>query len=228
MPLPAPAAPVQPGLLAAGGALDSADTRRGDDAARRRGGQPGLFRLQGLRGRPGSRRRASTSSAFPAASNTARRARSASARASGCAGSFRYIGERDLRRHAEIEGLGNIQWSAEAGLGVGYEQRNWRVFTDVRYGFIGHNAWVGEVGADAIAYPIDGPDADRRAAPELLRRQLRQHLLRRVQRGIAANGNLDAFRRQRRSARRRGDLRGALPLQRALGRRGRRQPGTGC
>ena len=42
------------------------------------------------------------------------------------------------------------------GLGIGYEQRNWRVFTDVRYGVIGHNAWVGEVGADGIAYPIDG------------------------------------------------------------------------
>ena len=26
----------------------------------------------------------------------------------------------------------------------------------MRYGFIGHNAWVGEIGADGIAYPIDG------------------------------------------------------------------------
>jgi outer membrane scaffolding protein for murein synthesis (MipA/OmpV family) len=26
----------------------------------------------------------------------------------------------------------------------------------VRYGVIGHNAWVGEVGADGIAYPMEG------------------------------------------------------------------------
>jgi outer membrane scaffolding protein for murein synthesis (MipA/OmpV family) len=26
----------------------------------------------------------------------------------------------------------------------------------VRYGFIGHNAWTGDIGADGIAYPMDG------------------------------------------------------------------------
>ena len=74
----------------------------------------------------------------------------------GLQGSVRYIGERDSDDYAEIEGLDNVDWSFEAGLGVGYEQRNCRVFADVRYGFIGHNAWVGEIGADGIAYPIDG------------------------------------------------------------------------
>ena len=72
----------------------------------------------------------------------------------GIQGSFRYIGERE--GDDEIDGLDDVPWSAEAGLGVGYEQRNWRAFTDVRYGFVGHNAWVGEIGADAIAYPIEG------------------------------------------------------------------------
>lgn len=72
----------------------------------------------------------------------------------GVQGSFRYIGERDSDK--ELQGLDNVPWAAEVGLGVGYEQRNWRAFTDVRYGVIGHNAWVGEVGADAIAYPIEG------------------------------------------------------------------------
>ena len=71
----------------------------------------------------------------------------------GVQGSFRYIGERDKDA---IEGLDDIPWSAEAGLGLGYEQRNWRAFADVRYGFVGHNTWVGELGADAIAYPIEG------------------------------------------------------------------------
>jgi outer membrane scaffolding protein for murein synthesis (MipA/OmpV family) len=74
----------------------------------------------------------------------------------GIQGSFRYLGERDSDDHDQIRGLDDVDWTAEAGLGVGYEQRNWRVFTDVRYGFIGHNAWVGEVGADGIAYPMEG------------------------------------------------------------------------
>jgi outer membrane scaffolding protein for murein synthesis (MipA/OmpV family) len=74
----------------------------------------------------------------------------------GLRGTVRYIGERDSSDHEEIEGLDDVDWSFEAGLGLGYEQRNYRVFTDVRYGFIGHNAWTGDVGADGIAYPMDG------------------------------------------------------------------------
>jgi outer membrane scaffolding protein for murein synthesis (MipA/OmpV family) len=73
----------------------------------------------------------------------------------GVRGTVRYLGERDSDEHEQIEGLDNVDWSFEAGLGVGYEQRNWRAFTDVRYGIIGHNAWVGEIGADGIAYPTD-------------------------------------------------------------------------
>jgi outer membrane scaffolding protein for murein synthesis (MipA/OmpV family) len=74
----------------------------------------------------------------------------------GLQGSARYIGARDSDDYSELEGLENIDWSFEAGLGLGYEQRNYRVFADVRYGIIGHNAWVGDIGADAIAYPMDG------------------------------------------------------------------------
>ncbi len=72
----------------------------------------------------------------------------------GLRGSVRYIGER--KGKDQLQGLDDVPWTFEAGLGVGYEQRNYRVFTDVRYGFIGDNAWVGEVGADGIAYPMDG------------------------------------------------------------------------
>jgi outer membrane protein len=71
----------------------------------------------------------------------------------GIQGSFRYIGER---KKDDIPGLDDVDWTAEAGLGVGYEQRSWRAFADVRYGIIGHNTWVGEIGADAISYPIEG------------------------------------------------------------------------
>jgi outer membrane scaffolding protein for murein synthesis (MipA/OmpV family) len=74
----------------------------------------------------------------------------------GLQGSARYISARDSDDHPEIRGLDDIDWSFEAGLGLGYEQRNYRVFADLRYGFIGHHAWVGDIGADGIAYPLDG------------------------------------------------------------------------
>jgi outer membrane scaffolding protein for murein synthesis (MipA/OmpV family) len=74
----------------------------------------------------------------------------------GLRGSVRYIGTRNSSNHDELTGLDNVPWTFEAGLGIGYEQRNYRVFGDVRYGIIGTNAWVGDLGADAIAYPVDG------------------------------------------------------------------------
>jgi outer membrane scaffolding protein for murein synthesis (MipA/OmpV family) len=74
----------------------------------------------------------------------------------GLRGSVRYISERNSSDFSEINGLDDIPWAFEAGLGLGYEQRNYRVFGDVRYGIIGSNAWVGDLGADAIAYPVDG------------------------------------------------------------------------
>lgn len=74
----------------------------------------------------------------------------------GLRGTMRYLPHRNSRHHEELTGLDNIPWAFETGLGVGYEQRNYRVFADVRYGIIGSHAWRGDVGADAIAYPIDG------------------------------------------------------------------------
>lgn len=74
----------------------------------------------------------------------------------GLRGSVRYIPHRNSSNYDQINGLDNIPWTFEAGLGLGYEQRNYRVFADVRYGIIGSNAWVGDIGADAITYPIDG------------------------------------------------------------------------
>lgn len=74
----------------------------------------------------------------------------------GLRGSVRYIGERDSSDYDEIDGLDDVDASLEAGLGLGYEQRNYRAFVDLRYGVIGHNAFAGEIGADAIAYPLEG------------------------------------------------------------------------
>jgi len=66
-------------------------------------------------------------------------------------GEYRRFALRD-----ELQGLDDVDPTLEIGLGIGYETRDWRAFTDVRYGIIGHNAWVGEVGADGIAYPVEG------------------------------------------------------------------------
>ncbi len=74
----------------------------------------------------------------------------------GLRGSVRYISHRNSSNYEDLSGLDNVPWAFEAGLGLGYEQRNYRVFGDVRYGVIGTNAWVGDLGADAIAYPIEG------------------------------------------------------------------------
>jgi MipA family protein len=74
----------------------------------------------------------------------------------GLQGSLRFVDERDSSDHDEIDGLDDVDLSFEAGLGLGYEQRNYRVFANARYGLIGHNSWTGEVGADGIAYPVEG------------------------------------------------------------------------
>lgn len=74
----------------------------------------------------------------------------------GLQGSANYIPERDSSDYSEIDGLKDVDTTLEAGLGIGYEERNYRMFANARYGFVGHNGWVGELGADGIAYPVDG------------------------------------------------------------------------
>jgi len=73
----------------------------------------------------------------------------------GLRGSFRYIGSRDASDRRELTGLDDVDASYEFGAGLGYETRDWRAFTDLRFGFGGHNSWVAEAGADAIFHPLD-------------------------------------------------------------------------
>ncbi|MCT8159797.1 MipA/OmpV family protein [Pseudoruegeria sp. SHC-113] len=74
----------------------------------------------------------------------------------GLRGSVRYIPMRNTSDHAELTGLEDVDWAWEAGFGVGWEQRNYRLFADARYGVIGHHAFVGELGADVILRPAEG------------------------------------------------------------------------
>jgi len=70
-------------------------------------------------------------------------------------GSFRYIAKRSATDHPELAGLNDVKASVELGLGLGYTQRNFEAFADIRYGVIGHKAWVGELGANLVLHPND-------------------------------------------------------------------------
>jgi len=73
----------------------------------------------------------------------------------GLRGSARYVGSRKGSDNPELRGLDTVDAALELGFGVGYEARDWRAFTDVRYGFGGHDSFVFEAGADAIFHPMD-------------------------------------------------------------------------
>lgn len=73
----------------------------------------------------------------------------------GLRGSFRYVDERSADDNPELEGLDDVDTSVELGLGLGYSSYRLDAFADVRYGVIGHESVVGEVGADLKAYPTD-------------------------------------------------------------------------
>lgn len=70
-------------------------------------------------------------------------------------GSFRYIAKRSAEDDPELTGLNDVEAALEIGLGLGYSQRNFEAFADVRYGAIGHHSWVGEIGANAVIHPSE-------------------------------------------------------------------------
>lgn len=73
----------------------------------------------------------------------------------GVGGSFRYIGSRNASEFPELTGLDDVSRALELGLEIRQVHEFWRVFAAARYGVIGHRAWAGEVGADAILRASD-------------------------------------------------------------------------
>ena len=73
----------------------------------------------------------------------------------GVRGAFNVEGERDSSEYDELAGLEDVDTAVELGLGVDYYWPAARVYGEVRYGVTGHEAVVGEVGADAIVRPSD-------------------------------------------------------------------------
>lgn len=67
----------------------------------------------------------------------------------GLRGAFRYLRSREAADHPELTGLADIDAAIELGLGIGYEAERYRAFADLRYGVIGHESFVAELGADA-------------------------------------------------------------------------------
>lgn len=70
-------------------------------------------------------------------------------------GAFRFVPERSAADNPELTGLSDVDLTAEAGLGLAYRGPNYEVFANARYGFFGHEAIVGTVGADYIVRPDD-------------------------------------------------------------------------
>ena len=73
----------------------------------------------------------------------------------GAMGSLRYLPKRDTSDHDELDGLDDVDATLEIGGGLRYATPDYRVFGVVRYGAFGHEAFVGEVGADVYARPTD-------------------------------------------------------------------------
>lgn len=70
-------------------------------------------------------------------------------------GSVRYIAKRAAADNPELVGLPDVKAALELGFGLGYTQRNFEAFADVRYGAIGHHSFVGEIGANLVARPSE-------------------------------------------------------------------------
>lgn len=73
----------------------------------------------------------------------------------GITGSFRYIEERSATDDPELAGLADVDAALELGGGLRYATRDYQVFGNLRYGVVGHEAWVGELGADVFLRPSE-------------------------------------------------------------------------
>jgi len=68
-------------------------------------------------------------------------------------GAVRVSHARLAEDNPELAGLSDVPWSLETGAVAGYSTGTLRGFADLRYGVIGHNSFVGEIGGDVILRP---------------------------------------------------------------------------
>lgn len=81
-------------------------------------------------------------------------------------GSFRFIEERTASDDPELAGLADVDASLELGASLRFGTPDYAVFGAVRYGVVGHESLVGELGADVYSRPSDR--LTLRAGPRLL------------------------------------------------------------
>lgn len=73
----------------------------------------------------------------------------------GFGGSLRVIGGRSADDFAELSGLADIDPALEIGGGLEFTAPGYEVFAKVRYGVIGHESFVAELGGDLVFRPSD-------------------------------------------------------------------------
>ena len=83
----------------------------------------------------------------------------------GFEGAFGLVGARKASDFSELEGLEDIDPSLELGGGLRFSQPNYDVFANLRYGVIGHESLVGELGGDVILQPTE--QLELRAGPRV-------------------------------------------------------------
>lgn len=69
--------------------------------------------------------------------------------------SFNFNGRRESSDSNELEGLDDVDWALEVGLGMAYRHDWLRGFVEVRQGFNGYSGQVAEFGIDFIANPTE-------------------------------------------------------------------------
>ena len=69
--------------------------------------------------------------------------------------SFNFNGKRDASKSNELEGMDDVDWALEVGLGVAYRYDWIRGFAEIRQGFNGYSGQVAEFGVDFIANPTE-------------------------------------------------------------------------
>ena len=73
----------------------------------------------------------------------------------GFGGSFRFIGARSADDFDELAGLEDLDPSLEVGGGLEFNAPDYDVFAKLRYGVIGHESFVAELGSDLYFRPTD-------------------------------------------------------------------------
>jgi outer membrane scaffolding protein for murein synthesis (MipA/OmpV family) len=84
----------------------------------------------------------------------------------GATGSFRFIGARNADDFDALAGLEDIDASLEIGGGLEFTTPDYDVFAVVRYGVVGHESFVAELGSNVYYRPTD--QLTFKAGPRLL------------------------------------------------------------